>query len=191
MTRGKRIAPEAAGEGRRVRENHICVADPTEKQRFRILAPYLRGRLFRFLFVLQLLHVALAMTGRRCLVYAIFLCNAVCVEAVGDPQEGPRIELEEQNAEQYCRKNGSHTFRGVEENILSGTEMQQRSGVRMPVLQNMRLFQPVGEHQFFVCKNLFGGAIGHNLPCVEDDGPRTQADDKFEVMRGNDPGSGE
>jgi hypothetical protein len=58
--------------------------------------------------------------------------------------------------------------------------------MRMPVAQNVRTFQPVRQHQGFVIQKLHGRSLRDHGSLIENDHPRADLDDQFEVMRGND-----
>ena len=62
--------------------------------------------------------------------------------------------------------------------------------VRMPMPQDVRPFQTVRQHQFLVVQQLGHWAFGDHRSAIEHDGPRTQLDDQFQVVRRNQLGRG-
>ena len=55
----------------------------------------------------------------------------------------------------------------------------------MMVLENVRTFQAVGEHEGLVVEQLASGAISDDLAMIEQDNAWTEFDDQLEVVRGD------
>ena len=58
--------------------------------------------------------------------------------------------------------------------------------MRVPMIEDMRPFEPVGEHEFFIGEQFRRGPHGHDFPFVEDDRSRAKFHDHFQVVGGDD-----
>ncbi len=60
--------------------------------------------------------------------------------------------------------------------------------MRVVVLEDVRTFQPVRQHQFLVVEQVQSVAVGNHFTPVEHDDAGTEFDDQLQVVRGNDLG---
>ncbi len=82
------------------------------------------------------------------------------------------------------------SFRAREKEIAA--EVGKRNGLmRVSVSQDMRFFETVFQHQFFVPQEFTRRSICNDQPAIQHNCPGTQFDGHFEVVRGNEFGDGE